>query len=87
MTHRHVPTAYRREATIRGGPAPIPGCFALMWRTGLPERITSGEAADGLRRAASSALRRAKPAGYAHHRSRIAGSGAERRPRSASLFR
>src|SRR5215468_145977 len=40
------PTAYRKEAAERGGPAPIPGCFALMWRTGLPEpapaeRITS----------------------------------------------
>jgi AraC-like DNA-binding protein len=32
------PTAYRREAARRGGPAPIPGCFALMWRTGLPRR-------------------------------------------------
>lgn len=31
------PTAYRREALERGGPAPIPGCFALMWRTGLPQ--------------------------------------------------
>jgi AraC-like DNA-binding protein len=30
------PTAYRQEAERRGGPAPIPGCFALMWRTGLP---------------------------------------------------
>lgn len=30
------PGAYRREAARRGGPAPIPGCFALMWRTGLP---------------------------------------------------
>jgi AraC-like DNA-binding protein len=30
------PTAYRREAARLGGPAPIPGCFALMWRTGLP---------------------------------------------------
>jgi AraC-like DNA-binding protein len=30
------PTAYRREAARRGGPAPIPGCFALMWRSGLP---------------------------------------------------
>ena len=30
------PSAYRREAASRGGPAPIPGCFALMWRTGLP---------------------------------------------------
>jgi len=30
------PTTYRREAARRGGPAPIPGCFALMWRTGLP---------------------------------------------------
>ena len=33
----------------RGGPAPIPGCYALMWRAGLPEpgcgeRITSREA-------------------------------------------
>jgi AraC-like DNA-binding protein len=32
---RMSPTAYRREAARRGGPAPIPGCFALMWRTGL----------------------------------------------------
>jgi AraC-like DNA-binding protein len=30
------PSAYRQEAARRGGPAPIPGCFALMWRTGLP---------------------------------------------------
>ncbi len=30
------PSAYRREAARRGGPAPIPGCFALMWRAGLP---------------------------------------------------
>jgi AraC-like DNA-binding protein len=37
------PTAYRRAAAERGGPAPIPGCFVLMWRAGLPaERITSG---------------------------------------------
>src|SRR6516164_11004435 len=44
------PTGYRAEAAKRGGPAPIPGCFALMWRTGLPaaldrEDSTSGEAA------------------------------------------
>ena len=37
------PTAYRRAAAERGGPAPIPGCFVLMWRAGLPaERVTSG---------------------------------------------
>jgi AraC-like DNA-binding protein len=30
------PSAYRLEAARLGGPAPIPGCFALMWRTGLP---------------------------------------------------
>jgi len=30
------PSAYQREAARLGGPAPIPGCFALMWRTGLP---------------------------------------------------
>ena len=30
------PSAYQREAARVGGPAPIPGCFALMWRTGLP---------------------------------------------------
>ena len=37
------PTAYRQQAAERGGPAPIPGCFVLMWQTGLPaERITSG---------------------------------------------
>ena len=43
------PTAYRKQAAERGGPAPIPGCYALMWRAGLPEpgpgeRITSREA-------------------------------------------
>jgi AraC-like DNA-binding protein len=30
------PSAYRQEAARLGGPAAIPGCFALMWRTGLP---------------------------------------------------
>ncbi|MGA7172944.1 MAG: helix-turn-helix domain-containing protein [Candidatus Dormiibacterota bacterium] len=30
------PTQYRREADRRGGPAPIPGCYVLMWRSGLP---------------------------------------------------
>jgi AraC-like DNA-binding protein len=35
------PTGYRAEAARRGGPAPIPGCFALMWRTGLPA-VTAG---------------------------------------------
>jgi AraC-like DNA-binding protein len=30
------PSAYRQEAARLGGPAPIPGCFALMWRAGLP---------------------------------------------------
>src|ERR1700745_244875 len=43
------PTAYRKQAAERGGPAPIPGCYALMWRAGVPEpgfgeRITSREA-------------------------------------------
>ena len=33
----HVPELERlRQAAERGGPAPIPGCFVLMWRTGLP---------------------------------------------------
>jgi AraC-like DNA-binding protein len=35
------PSAYRAEAARRGGPAPIPGCFALMWRTGLPAVLGS----------------------------------------------
>jgi AraC-like DNA-binding protein len=39
------PSAYRRVAAERGGPAPIPGCFALMYRTGLAAAdVTSGEA-------------------------------------------
>lgn len=41
------PTRYREEAARRGGPAPIPGCFALMWETGLPAPVqdrTSREA-------------------------------------------
>lgn len=29
------PSRYREEAARKGGPAPIPGCFVLMWRTGL----------------------------------------------------
>ena len=29
------PTAYRRQAASQRGPAPIPGCFAHMWRAGL----------------------------------------------------
>lgn len=37
------PTAYRRQAAERGGPAPIPGCFVLMWRTGLPENASLPE--------------------------------------------
>jgi len=35
------PTAYRQQAAERGGPAPIPGCFMLMWRTGLPAQNAS----------------------------------------------
>jgi AraC-like DNA-binding protein len=35
------PSEYRREAARLGGPAPIPGCFALMWRTGLPAPDTA----------------------------------------------
>lgn len=43
------PSAYRREAARLGGPAPIPGCFALMWRTGLPAQPrNSGEAGTGV---------------------------------------
>jgi AraC-like DNA-binding protein len=30
------PSRYRAEAALRGGPAPIPGCFVLMWQAGLP---------------------------------------------------
>lgn len=40
------PTAYRREAARRGGPAPIPGCFVLMWRTGLPAAPGGSRARD-----------------------------------------
>ena len=52
------PTRYRAEAASRGGPAPIPGCFALMWETGLPaargrQDSTSGEAAAATCRVAS----------------------------------
>jgi len=39
------PSAYRQEAARRGGPAPIPGCFALMWRTGLPAPDPQGQPA------------------------------------------
>ena len=37
------PTAYRRQAAERGGPAPIPGCFVLMWQTGLPANASLPE--------------------------------------------
>lgn len=54
------PTRYRAEAARQGGPAPIPGCFALMWETGLrarddPEDSTSGEAAGTAGRVTSDA--------------------------------
>src|SRR5689334_22200800 len=39
------PTRYRAEAAARGGPAPIPGCFVLMWETGLPDGPAPGPAA------------------------------------------
>jgi AraC-like DNA-binding protein len=38
------PSEYQREAARLGGPAPIPGCFALMWRSGLPAAIPAGPA-------------------------------------------
>jgi AraC-like DNA-binding protein len=41
------PAAYRREAARRGGPAPIPGCFALMWQTGLPAKASVSEKPGG----------------------------------------
>lgn len=41
------PSAYQREAARRGGPAPIPGCFALMWRSGLPADDDPRELATG----------------------------------------
>jgi AraC-like DNA-binding protein len=37
----HSPTAYRRGARRSGGPAPIPACFALHWRAGLPRSALS----------------------------------------------
>jgi AraC-like DNA-binding protein len=36
------PSQYQRDAERAGGPAPIPGCFALMWRAGLPARDEAG---------------------------------------------
>lgn len=49
------PTRYRAEAARRGGPAPIPGCFTLMWETGLPaaRHVTSEEAPPAARPVAS----------------------------------
>jgi AraC-like DNA-binding protein len=37
------PSTYRRRAAERGGPAPIPGCFVLMWQTGLPANASLPE--------------------------------------------
>ncbi len=79
------PTAYRRQAAERGGPAPIPGCFVLMWRTGLPEpgqatgtaspSTSSWRASPEPGRAANSAWRRAKGAHAGSDWSRWAGTG------------
>ena len=35
------PSTYQREAALAGGPAPIPGCFALMWQAGLAKSAIS----------------------------------------------
>jgi AraC-like DNA-binding protein len=47
------PSRYRAQALSRGGPAPIPGCFVLMWQTGLPAReaVPGARGARGARRA------------------------------------
>src|SRR5271156_2190986 len=37
------PTTYRRQAAERGGPAPPPRCFVLMWQTGLPANASLPE--------------------------------------------
>jgi len=50
------PSAYRLEAERLGGPAPVPGCFVLMWRAGL--RASAAAAAAGA----------AEPAGQAPSR-------------------
>lgn len=39
------PSAYRREAAARGGPAPIPGCYALVWGAGLAGQHRNSEEA------------------------------------------
>lgn len=49
------PSAYREEAVRLGGPAPIPGCFALMWRTGRKVRQESAQDPVQGRRASSPA--------------------------------
>ena len=41
------PSRYRAEAVSRGGPAPIPGCFVLMWQAGLPSREAVPPSRDG----------------------------------------
>lgn len=41
------PSRYRAEAVSRGGPAPIPGCFVLMWQTGIPARQAAPPAGGG----------------------------------------
>lgn len=47
------PTAYRGEARLQGGPAPIPGCFALMWRTGLQQPVEDDNLEEASRSQAS----------------------------------
>ncbi|WP_338403912.1 AraC family transcriptional regulator [Cellulosimicrobium arenosum] len=42
-----TPTAYRTEHVRRGGPPPVPGCFALAWGQPQPRPTTSPEGDDG----------------------------------------
>lgn len=41
------PSRYRAEAARRGGPAPIPGCFVMMWQAGLPAGMSLPEKPEG----------------------------------------
>jgi AraC-like DNA-binding protein len=75
------PTAYRKQAAERGGPAPIPGCYALMWRAGLQSGGLANASLPEKRRAPGRAVQsRHEP--QAHQPGQLSQSLTRTRPRT-----